>query len=369
MADRAWIVLGMLVPVAASQAAQAPFLRALAGKSPAPAYQRPTSSDSRSAADVQRPIRTVLLVQQASGAPSQRAGRAERSSVEAGTAAAHRRRVAQYFVALNRPPEVRVDVELANVPVGDALRRLFELARQNYLVDGALPGDVRVSLSARQVRLTSALQVVTDAAGLSWTYEGGGTKPGRFRIGKSVAPSLATALLQTSGVPVRLPQAPGQRAPEVEPTRLTVPVGEIRATFTCPHCRHRTTILQRQDSDRCVRCSRQLQPGWIFCPSDGVRRPSPLPDWKFCPSCGKPVRTERSGMDPSDLWELDPDGEAMPDDSRLPAERMPQVGAGPTALEERGDGFGQWSPAPAPEPFQQHHDTSPDMAAPPPPEP
>jgi hypothetical protein len=181
-------------------------------------------------------------------------------------------------------PDVKVDLDLDNVGLKDALKRIFERAKQEYTLDDDVPNEPKVDVHAKNVRLSTALNLVTEGAGVAWMYEMRDGK-GRFRVGKSL--------------PRRSLFVPGA-APFAFSTTVPGQVGAnflqayTRSTFTCPHCKGKTTMVREQTTTSCPKCKRVMQPGWQFCPADGTKRPAAASDWRYCPLCGKQVDPEKT---------------------------------------------------------------------------
>src|SRR5207249_4488782 len=86
---------------------------------------------------------------------------------------------------LRSDDDTRIDLDLDNVPVRDAVKRICDQAKQEYTVDDDVPDTSRVTVRAHDVRLSTALDLVTQASGIGWASE---TKDSKrtIHVGKSV---------------------------------------------------------------------------------------------------------------------------------------------------------------------------------------
>jgi hypothetical protein len=224
---------------------------------------------------------------------------------------AEARQHAQFFSTAFRPvPEIRVDLELENAAPPQALKQLFERAKQEFSVEGELPQEPRVTLRAKNVRFDTALDLVTQAAGIGWTR----TPQGPFKVGKSVTPHpfsrVYLAPARTAPARPAAPRAAPAPPQPLQPLLLNPAPGvfslrgtlapEERATFNCPHCKGQATVVRKVETPKCTKCAQPFQASWQFCPKDGAKRPEPAREWRFCPMCGKEVRMERSEGMPED---------------------------------------------------------------------
>jgi hypothetical protein len=228
-----------------------------------------------------------------------------------------------YFISGLQPGGVlsdkRVDLDLENASIKDAVKQIVDRARVNMevAVDTDVPEDVRVTLKARNVKASTALDLVSQAAGVRWGIEVRDDKSS-LRLGKTVRPGLPLHLFpgtikpeDLEGLPLfleslkdRVPTvsrtAPLPRAPfTIDPKRVpnkTVlsPFLGQRYTFTCPHCKGQATMVRSGDQPKCPKCSRLFQSDWQFCPADGTKRPAAPSGWRFCPLCGKQVEPDKA---------------------------------------------------------------------------
>jgi hypothetical protein len=200
----------------------------------------------------------------------------------------------ELFVAQGWDSVPSVDLDLDNASVRDALKQIFDRAKQEYVVDADVPQDSRITVRARKIKLATALDLVTQATGVGWARERRDSRT-VYRIGKSVSgfhdlrfstgsqsapfvhfdsfyPVRANALLQTDAAPYLLQY------------------GLERSQFTCPHCKGQATMVSQRQQPKCTKCARVFQRDWQFCPADGARRPPSPGEWRFCPLCGKEVQ-------------------------------------------------------------------------------
>ncbi|MGV3724876.1 MAG: hypothetical protein ACO1SX_28585 [Actinomycetota bacterium] len=226
-------------------------------------------------------------------------------------------------LSMDTANEPRVELDLENAPIRDALKQLFGRAKQSYKVDEDVPDTARITVRARNVRLSTALELLLQDAGLGVVRE---LENGKllYRIRKSGSDSLSSLDLLRSVIdsklgmsladPSRLQQLlrtnPGGKGGGGLDPKLylrTVPapfavapnapvaipyvlnLREQRSIFRCPHCKGQATVLRQQEQPKCEKCARPFQPGWQFCPADGAKRPAAVGEWKYCPFCSKKV--------------------------------------------------------------------------------
>jgi glutaredoxin len=194
----------------------------------------------------------------------------------------------------------RLDLDLDDVPVADAIRRVCELAKVGVQVDEDVPKDKKVTLKAKDIRLSTALDLISQAAGVGWAREIADGKT-TIRVGKTVR---SGSILWRNSVPGRgafmLPPHIdiSQMGPKIriegDSARIfsLADMLETRSTFNCPHCKKQATVLRRNQPPRCTTCNRPFQTGWQVCPFDGTKRPTAQGEWRFCPFCGKAVRMD-----------------------------------------------------------------------------
>ena len=225
---------------------------------------------------------------------------------------------------------MRVSVDLRDVTVREAARRLSNQIKRPITVDADVADTARVSVRADNVPLATVLDLVSQAAGARWASElvregsgsgsaasSGGTggnassNPVRFqtryRIGKSVP------LVNVPGTPrvtLRPPGAGNSNDPAVHLYSDLLRDGilysttrrEQRATFTCPHCKRQATVVRRVETPKCPKCERTFQSSWQFCPNDGTKRPASQSAWQYCPFCSRRVSDAVTAETPA--WSL-----------------------------------------------------------------
>lgn len=196
-------------------------------------------------------------------------------------------RVTSQFIPAARLalPDTRLSLDLNNVTINEALDKIKELAQsdtQSFHLD-APASDVRISLRAEKIRLTTALDVICQAAGLDWQAAREGDKL-RYHVG----PQRAGATVRRSVNPLATVLDFG-RALDPAQVEIRSLLREQRHTFTCPHCKGQATVLRQNQSPKCAKCDRLFASDWQFCPADGSKRPPAPGQWQFCPQCGKRV--------------------------------------------------------------------------------
>ena len=217
----------------------------------------------------------------------------------------------------------RVDLELKNATVAEALKQLFQRVKLDFVLEDDVPADVRLSLTVKDVRFATALRLITEAGKVGWRWEWQGQvqKDRKLvcRIGKSIktmthsnllletVPRLLAdrirfldvslqPLLDLPTIRLRAAQRPTmaagralqQRPPLLVP-RPSDPFsgrGQFH-TFRCRHCKNQVTLRVTVAQPKCAKCRRGFQPDWKFCPYDGASRPATAPPLRFCPVCGK----------------------------------------------------------------------------------
>ena len=198
----------------------------------------------------------------------------------------------------------KVSPDLDNVKVGDAIKRVLEGAGKQVEVDGDVP-DVRVSLKAKDIRLSTFMDLMSQAAGVGWSV---GTKDGKstYRFGKNLQPFGNWIFDGNSAKALRVWEDGKNKSlfnnlnkgnsfvftdPGTGLSTFKNYLGvESRISVVCPHCKGRVTAIQKKTAPQCAKCSRVFQAGWDYCPVDGTKRPAEsATEWKHCPLCGKDV--------------------------------------------------------------------------------
>ncbi len=208
----------------------------------------------------------------------------------------------------NMPDDKKIDIDVDEKRVGEAVRSLVDRAKLDYEVqiDPDVTSDARVSLKAKGIRISTAMDVIAEAAGTNWGYEQKEKKT-TLRLGKGARRSpmffgdLATAHVHDVITKV-VPGVPGSgtvgelRFHGKNGVDVYVPsiLSESRSTFNCASCKGQTTMIRINQQPKCTKCSRVFQNDWQFCPADGSKRPAPPSDWKYCPMCGKDAPAQKS---------------------------------------------------------------------------
>jgi hypothetical protein len=204
----------------------------------------------------------------------------------------------------------RVDLDIDAKTVADAVDEIFTALKDKaeYALEPDVPNDVRITVRAKNVRLSTALDLVADAAGIRWGRE---IKDGKtvYRLGKKVPPLMTPG--RQSILPPNVEEAVRnfRNVVPLEPNgSVNIPFRQLykfsleeeRSTFNCPHCKGQTTMVRVRQQPKCTKCSRVFQGDWQFCPSDGAKRPASPGEWRHCPLCGKQVDPIRPGTPPVD---------------------------------------------------------------------
>ena len=198
----------------------------------------------------------------------------------------------------------KVSPDLDNVKVGDAVKRVLESAGKEVDLEGDIP-DTRISLKAKDVRLNTFMDLVSQASGAGWSVE---MKDGKakYKFGKNLKPFGNWVFDSTSARALRVWDDAKNKTlfnglnkgtsflytdPGTGVSTFQNYIGaERRSSFTCPHCKGHVTAIRTVTAPKCPKCSRTFQSGWEYCPADGTKRPSATAgEWKHCPLCGKEV--------------------------------------------------------------------------------
>jgi hypothetical protein len=213
---------------------------------------------------------------------------------------------------LGSASKVRVDLDLNDASIRDALKQVFDQAKATYTLDADIPADVRVTVKARNVQLHTAVNLITEAGGVGWTLEQklasavslptdlppaerekrlADAMAGTYHVGKTITTRNLFSRVMVSGKDTVW--SPSLRLSD-SLLPYTLYGKEDRSTFTCPHCRQQSTMVRVKQQPKCPKCTRMFQPEWQFCPADGTRRPAIPGEWRFCPACGKQVMPEKA---------------------------------------------------------------------------
>lgn len=193
--------------------------------------------------------------------------------------------------------KTRVNLDFAEVPLSVAIRRVLSMGSMPYRISDDIPSDHKVTLSLPNVRIGTAMDLLTQAGEIGWRME---LLDGKLaiRVGKSVQP------IESLGMMLALSE---ERAPSGANlvmgsqlghsggllgfrTRLT----EYRTTFRCQHCSAQASVLSESWSNRCSALRHTMNAEWKLCPYDGSGRVPSAPNWRYCPRCGKRITPSRS---------------------------------------------------------------------------
>ena len=68
------------------------------------------------------------------------------------------------------PLNVRVHLNLRNASLQEAIKQLGDQTKQVFILEKDVPSDARVTVVAKNIRLATALDMLTDAAGSNWNW-------------------------------------------------------------------------------------------------------------------------------------------------------------------------------------------------------
>lgn len=196
-------------------------------------------------------------------------------------------------------PEPRLSLSIEDMSIRDAIKKVFKATKFEFSFDDDVCKDIRITLKAPNVRLSTALDMITDAGDVNWTREmrinsDEPTPTIHYRIRKSM-PRDHIAIVQPSVAgPSKIIEigGPGRKllsSGTSEKFSFGVLMPEVRSKIECPHCHGKVVAYRPKKVDRCEKCGTQYAEGKNICAKDGTRRPTPPKPWKFCPLCGKPV--------------------------------------------------------------------------------
>ena len=66
---------------------------------------------------------------------------------------------------------VRVNLNLRNARLKEAIKQLSKQTKQEFVLEDDAPADARVTVVAKNIRLNTALDMLTDATGLNWNQQ------------------------------------------------------------------------------------------------------------------------------------------------------------------------------------------------------
>jgi hypothetical protein len=196
--------------------------------------------------------------------------------------------------------EPRINIDISELPIRDAIVKVFKSTRFDYGFTDDLPKDVKVTLKVPNVRLSTALNMITEAGGVNWTKElriaADASVPKMFyRIQKAPVSSQMVFVgprgLEGNSV---IKIGPGRNLIDFDTKTLGMSfiMPETRSKFKCPSCDGTVVAYRPRTVTHCETCHRAYRESEKTCPRDGTRRPTPAKPWKFCPLCGKSVKVE-----------------------------------------------------------------------------
>lgn len=233
-------------------------------------------------------------------------------------------------VRADSPLDKTVTVNASSDPVADLLKQLLSAQQVDYRIDSNVQDTLKITIHAANVKLRTALDFVTESAGVKWRLEAGKDGKPLVHIGKDLAvigalPVVALDYRSLTGpdmAPVGVTRTFGNtgsaRSGDVQVQRVqsgqagstwnevfqpyyeTLTGTEERSTFICPHCHTQITILRKPVEPRCPKCGALFHSDWKFCPHDGTPRPPDPATWHYCPVCGKRIDTDAPGENPED---------------------------------------------------------------------
>ncbi|MEP6753954.1 MAG: hypothetical protein ABJA67_00515 [Chthonomonadales bacterium] len=177
----------------------------------------------------------------------------------------------------------RITIDLNNVEFIQGVKATFAAAKQDFDLDSDLPKNLQLNIRLTNVPLFTALDAITQPAGVSWTREVrvGKDSPPKivYRVGKTVGNSSMVLFTSNSHLPSEKMQAiqisSGSTAYGISDPMdvkkiVSVLLPEDRMVFNCPHC-HGKVATYKETYDTVSKAG-----------NVNYR-------WKFCPLCGKPI--------------------------------------------------------------------------------
>ena len=198
---------------------------------------------------------------------------------------------------MDQTNKIKITVNLNNVTIQDGLKKIFEQAKQLYILDGDLPMNKTISLQMPEVPFSTALDVLTQTAGINWSREVRFANDNKvpmmtYRITKTPRGSAMAVFhpfagtvddgkvlfqYNSGGAPLAIADNDGIRK------LISIMIPEERLTFTCPHCHGKVAAMKPPHKETTA--------------SKAVNY-----HWKFCPLCGKKIDLElHSSRIPIDL--------------------------------------------------------------------
>jgi hypothetical protein len=241
---------------------------------------------------------------------------------------------------LSTLPDKRQDIDLVDVPLRDALKRVLEDSKTPYIIDDDVPNEPKISIKLTNAPLTSILDALTLSNSIGWraelkrsappaeapkptvkedksassaavsgTYYRLATSAERYvtqiHVGKTVTASPNSLQFRTFNIE----GPPATASQDILRGAFPPPTPQLRVyrwqsqkrTFTCPRCHNSISILQQPTETKCTKCERHFEDSWKVCPFDGTKRPEAKDKWRFCPICGKSITLETSWSAPTNF--------------------------------------------------------------------
>lgn len=101
-----------------------------------------------------------------------------------------------YLNFSNDASQIFIDIDLNNAPVKEAIKRIFQKANREIEILSDVDAGDRVTLKAKKIRLSTALNAVSDQTGLSWgataeLMSDSKSMKTKYHIGKKLAEKLS----------------------------------------------------------------------------------------------------------------------------------------------------------------------------------
>ncbi len=171
---------------------------------------------------------------------------------------------------------IKITVSLNNVTVQDGLKKIFEQAKQPYILDADLPVNKTISLQMPEVPFNTALDVLTQTAGINWSREVRFANDNKvpmmtYRITKSPRGSAMAVFhpfagtvddgkvvfqYNSGGAPLAIADNDGIRK------LISIMIPEERLTFTCPHCHGKVAAMKPPHKE--TMASKSVNYHWKF---------------------------------------------------------------------------------------------------------
>lgn len=192
-------------------------------------------------------------------------------------------------------PDKKVDLEVQDANVRTAFEQLAKQAELDVVVEAGVDMERRATILAKSLPLAASVEALAAIYQVSWIHEIRDGKA-RLRIMKG-RPGLLSAFTRPGALLEGVPDAGRFFSLRMQPgpdgVAYVLGAREKRASFECPHCKGKVTLVQSSEAVRCAKCGIPFQENWQFCPRDGTRRPAAQPAVRFCPLCGKEVKVDR----------------------------------------------------------------------------